>query len=150
MKENRFGLNRGRMTFVGTKVNNTSQNILAYKISRIFIHWGPLYGFFLEFAHFAPPLFFESVSSEFLSQYIFFELCILLKIFGLGSSNIFEANPIFKGLRRFFKTLKNLCLCLWSIFNLHCNTGMHLLHSCDIPLGQVQAMTSVFQVIPNE
>ena len=43
MEENWFGLNRGQMTSVGTKVISTSQKHLACKISRIFVHWGPFY-----------------------------------------------------------------------------------------------------------
>ena len=46
MEENWFGLNRGQMTSVGTKVNSTSQKLLACKISGIFVHWGPFYGTF--------------------------------------------------------------------------------------------------------
>ena len=46
MEENWFGLNRGQMTSIGTKVNSTSQKHLACKISGIFVHWGPFYGTF--------------------------------------------------------------------------------------------------------
>ena len=43
-----------------------------------------------------------------------FFLYIPAKIF--DSSHIFGEISIFDGLQRFFKILKNLCLCLWSFF----------------------------------
>ena len=64
MEENWFGLNRGQMTSVGTKVNSTSQKLLACKISGIFVHWGPFYGTFWWSSLTLLPPFVESLLKE--------------------------------------------------------------------------------------
>ena len=82
MEENRFGLNRGRMTSVGTKVNSTSQNILACKISRIFVHWGPFYGTFCGSSlTLLPPFDF------FVDNYL-----VTIKIFDLACGHPYQPN----------------------------------------------------------
>ena len=72
MEENWFGLNRGQMTSVGTKVNSTSQKLLACKISGIFVHWGPFYGTFWWSSLTLLPPFSSLVLSQLIRLFIFF------------------------------------------------------------------------------